>query len=960
MTRGADWYAFHATINPITDATALQAALADPQQRWYGLRRIGALTATGALVAASWNPNLHPQRTRRQVHREVLLGALVRPEDARVADRLGVGHRRRHRQITVRSAGDKIEFPNAKNLYSRPKPKALLDLPDPTSGNLPDNFKKVGGQGGSNPGALYQVDGSFANGPPDISKNSKMFSAFASMRQPGTYTHLSDTFDAGAVPESFVPAEVDTVMVPRVDGTLMRYEVLQRFGNKWYRVPADGQMTDDDLIRADLEVPAADAFGQPGTARRHQVVADLGTLGITRGAAFDVEDMADMVQQSASPMPQVGDKYYVKKMNVAERARSEALANDFYELLGIPVPEVAVGANGTTISSKLVGDTVAFNPNNPQHVAAAQDGFIADAWTSNWDVIGMGFDNIQIDSQGRAWRIDAGGALEYRAKGIPKGANFGDYVGELDSLRNSKINPTAGKVFGGITTDRLIEQATVLQSLSPADIQNLADQHDMSHVGPVMIARRKSILDQLGIVDPPPQIPEPTPQPQTVYNPVEAVQQMGAPPTVAVDNWNLSYAALPSQTVDSNEWDESGFLNAAVWKRDGDLWTLDSDLAKTGADSHSGLFRNLFTGEKKRLTLYDDEDEYLLNYDADNVDTLIDNATPTRDLAIAEIVNRTTSTPLDGMLGNVNKPDDPESMKYGMTGLGNWNAFQAAVERGRFGKDNDRPLMDGNGDLWEIQSLYDDDQGTGVILKGKSPGNNQGAGYVVESSDWGNTTWFMPNNDTTGFVWKSKYAPETTGDSDPDGISLAQQSAISLKEQGVDDPLAYLGPDGGINLPADDGISDATGMPDLTGMTNLEAEEAVAKQMSEQAAADLQAELEAEAIDNAPDTNLKIVHGVVAGLAPPNRSCRPRSAPLRQGPLRAATARQVRRHAADRVARQPRLAGRRARLRQRDRHRQRRRDEEDVELLDESRPVEGSPRAEGGEAVRRILLGRRR
>src|SRR4051794_7165121 len=61
MTRGADWYSFHATIDPIDTATALQAALADPTQRWYGLRRVNALAAAGALIAASWNPNVHPR-----------------------------------------------------------------------------------------------------------------------------------------------------------------------------------------------------------------------------------------------------------------------------------------------------------------------------------------------------------------------------------------------------------------------------------------------------------------------------------------------------------------------------------------------------------------------------------------------------------------------------------------------------------------------------------------------------------------------------------------------------------------------------------------------------------------------------------------------------------------------------------------------------------------------------------
>ena len=103
-------------------------------------------------------------------------------------------------QITVRSAGDKFEFPNAKNLYSRPKPKALLDLPDPTTGKVPDKFSKVGGQGGSNPGGMYAIDGSFVDGSPDISKHSRCSGRWARLASHGTVTHLADTFDASGVP----------------------------------------------------------------------------------------------------------------------------------------------------------------------------------------------------------------------------------------------------------------------------------------------------------------------------------------------------------------------------------------------------------------------------------------------------------------------------------------------------------------------------------------------------------------------------------------------------------------------------------------------------------------------------------------------------------------------------------------------------------------------------------------
>jgi hypothetical protein len=48
----ADWYGFHVDIAPIVTAEDLQAALADPEQRWYAMRRLSALAASGAITAA--------------------------------------------------------------------------------------------------------------------------------------------------------------------------------------------------------------------------------------------------------------------------------------------------------------------------------------------------------------------------------------------------------------------------------------------------------------------------------------------------------------------------------------------------------------------------------------------------------------------------------------------------------------------------------------------------------------------------------------------------------------------------------------------------------------------------------------------------------------------------------------------------------------------------------------------
>src|SRR5580765_1481349 len=129
MTRGADWYGFHATIDPIDTATALQAALADPTQRWYGLRRVNALVASGALVGASaWNPNMHPRGKDGKFIEKFGWVRWFDPKTMKWSKGWVQDIDGSNGAITVRDLhGMPHEFPNAKNLYAEMKPKARLD-----------------------------------------------------------------------------------------------------------------------------------------------------------------------------------------------------------------------------------------------------------------------------------------------------------------------------------------------------------------------------------------------------------------------------------------------------------------------------------------------------------------------------------------------------------------------------------------------------------------------------------------------------------------------------------------------------------------------------------------------------------------------------------------------------------------------------------------------------------------
>ena len=143
-----------------------------------------------------------------------------------------------------------------------------------------------------------------------------------------------------------------------------------------------------------------------------------------------------------------GIKWYVKEPKSADMANNEVLTGKLYEAAGIEVPEMHIGKEGKTtrIFSKIIdgldSDAAALKAGK---VAGVNDAFVVDAWLANWDVVGLGYDNLMVKG-GRAIRIDTGAGLRYRAQGTSKGGNWNDALNELDSLRNADQNPQAAAV----------------------------------------------------------------------------------------------------------------------------------------------------------------------------------------------------------------------------------------------------------------------------------------------------------------------------------------------------------------------------------------------------------------------------------------------------------------------------------------------------------------------------------
>jgi len=187
---------------------------------------------------------------------------------------------------------------------------------------------------------------------------------------------------------------------------------------------------------------------------------------------------------------ETGVKWYVKTPASEDIARNEVLAGKLYEKLGIEVPEMYnVTLNGKpSIASKIIdglsSDSAALRAGK---VANAAEGFVADAWLGNWDVVGMDFDNLLVKA-GRAIRVDTGGALRYRAQGGLKGNAFGKTVDELDSMRNAGTNRQTASVFAGVTDAQMKAAAKKIVALTRDEIAEIVVKY-----GP----KEKAVQDEL-------------------------------------------------------------------------------------------------------------------------------------------------------------------------------------------------------------------------------------------------------------------------------------------------------------------------------------------------------------------------------------------------------------------------------------------------------------------------------
>jgi hypothetical protein len=178
---------------------------------------------------------------------------------------------------------------------------------------------------------------------------------------------------------------------------------------------------------------------------------------------------------------EAGVLHYVKLQKSNDHAKNEFLAARLFEAAGSPVLDTQlVDLGGGKLGTHTVWqDKTNIDLNNPDHLKQAQENFATNAWLANWDAIGMGQhedDWNQAVVGGKMTTVDPGGSMIFRAQGGPKGAAWGDSVGEWDTMRHGN-NPQANKAYGGMTNRQLRDSVLKVVKIPDKTIRELTNQH---------------------------------------------------------------------------------------------------------------------------------------------------------------------------------------------------------------------------------------------------------------------------------------------------------------------------------------------------------------------------------------------------------------------------------------------------------------------------------------------------
>jgi SPP1 gp7 family putative phage head morphogenesis protein len=187
-----------------------------------------------------------------------------------------------------------------------------------------------------------------------------------------------------------------------------------------------------------------------------------------------LKDLSGSTKPYLAQDPVTGKKWVVKDSSKGgggvDHFQSEALADAIYRAAGANVPGsgvVLTGGKAIKVAEFLEGGQTLGEwkqGKSATEVAAMhrklQDGFVTDALLANWDVAGLGNDNILVTADGTPVRIDNGGSLFFRAQGGKK--PLPPEIAEMQTLRDPGLNPNTAQIFAGLTQDQINGQISDL------------------------------------------------------------------------------------------------------------------------------------------------------------------------------------------------------------------------------------------------------------------------------------------------------------------------------------------------------------------------------------------------------------------------------------------------------------------------------------------------------------------
>lgn len=202
---------------------------------------------------------------------------------------------------------------------------------------------------------------------------------------------------------------------------------------------------------------------------------------LTQGKRLGGSTGADLVTDETG-------KKWVRKLGASrDHIQSEADADALYAALGVPVPASKLYSTGgalTKIAEHIDGETLDKRFSDPDVQKKIQANFAADALLGNWDVVGMSADNIIVGKDGTPYRIDNGGALNFRAQGQQKTADQWDaHPTELWSMsdpRNATKSDAQGKaaqIYGQMPWMDTVEQMEKIVKSKDAILKATPAEH---------------------------------------------------------------------------------------------------------------------------------------------------------------------------------------------------------------------------------------------------------------------------------------------------------------------------------------------------------------------------------------------------------------------------------------------------------------------------------------------------